>query len=116
VTENNNSIASDILERVSDIGIKQISLSTNDASLSELLKSAREKVAALHLELVWNLPVPYSAMHPVAMEAVDAEIEGAGRAWLYVEPDGDVLPAQGSTQVLGNLLRDPWEKIWKGIA
>ncbi len=32
---------------------------------------------------------------------------------LYVEPDGDVLPAQGiANQILGNLLRDPWEKIY----
>jgi hypothetical protein len=31
-----------------------------------------------------------------------------------VEPDGDVLPAQGMAgQVLGNLLRDPWETIYK---
>jgi MoaA/NifB/PqqE/SkfB family radical SAM enzyme len=32
---------------------------------------------------------------------------------LYVEPDGDVLPAQGINQVLGNFLNDAWEKIWK---
>ena len=40
-------------------------------------------------------------------------MKGAGTAWLYVEPDGDVLPAQGVNKVLGNLLTDPWEKIWK---
>ena len=38
--------------------------------------------------------------------------EGAGKGWLYVEPDGDVLPAQGINQVLGNIIRDPWELIW----
>jgi organic radical activating enzyme len=114
VTKDNSSRVVETLERISGIGVKQISLSANDASLSELLKSAREKAASLHLELVWNLPVPYSAMHPVALEVGDAQIEGAGRAWLYVEPDGDVLAAQGAPQVLGNLLRDPWEKIWKG--
>jgi hypothetical protein len=27
--------------------------------------------------------------------------------------DGDVLPAQGDNQVLGNILVDPWEKLWK---
>jgi len=38
---------------------------------------------------------------------------GAGRAWLYVEPDGDVLPAQGeANKVMGNMLSDPWEKIY----
>jgi MoaA/NifB/PqqE/SkfB family radical SAM enzyme len=38
--------------------------------------------------------------------------QGAGRAWLYVEPDGDVLPAQGINKILGNLVSDSWEKIW----
>ncbi len=38
---------------------------------------------------------------------------GAGHAWLYIEPDGDVLPAQGINQVLGNILKDPWETIWQ---
>ena len=38
--------------------------------------------------------------------------EGIGRGWLYVEPDGDVLPGQGINKVLGNFLKDDWEKIW----
>ena len=64
--------------------------------------------------LVWDLPVPYSAHNPVQLEVPAGELlEGAGRAWLYVEPDGDVRPAQDSETVLGNLLNDPWEKIWK---
>ena len=68
------------------------------------------------MRLVWDLPVPYSAFNPVAVElqqAHEAAPEGAGNAWLYVEPDGDVLPAQGVNKVLGNLLTDPWKKIWK---
>ena len=45
--------------------------------------------------------------------AGDERPDGAGNAWLYVEPDGDVLPEQGmADKVLGNLLRDPWEKIY----
>ena len=39
--------------------------------------------------------------------------EGAGRGWLYVEPDGDVLPSQGFNVVLGNILTDSWMEIWK---
>jgi MoaA/NifB/PqqE/SkfB family radical SAM enzyme len=40
--------------------------------------------------------------------------EGAGKAWLYVEPDGDVLPSQGNSEkILGNLLRDEWTKIMR---
>jgi MoaA/NifB/PqqE/SkfB family radical SAM enzyme len=58
--------------------------------------------------------VPYSEYNPVVYEsAEDAIPEGAGRAWLYVEPDGDVLPSQGnSSKVLGNLLQDDWKMIY----
>jgi MoaA/NifB/PqqE/SkfB family radical SAM enzyme len=43
-------------------------------------------------------------------------VEGGGRAWLYVEPDGDVLPTQGVDRVLGNVLRDSWADIWARVA
>ena len=60
--------------------------------------------------------MPYSLENPVAYETVDDQVPaGAGKAWLYVEPDGDVLPAQGlAGQVLGNFLKDPWERIRQG--
>lgn len=32
---------------------------------------------------------------------------------MYVEPDGDLLPAQGmADRVLGNLLRDDWTTLF----
>jgi MoaA/NifB/PqqE/SkfB family radical SAM enzyme len=49
----------------------------------------------------------------LAEQAEEPAPQGAGKAWMYVEPDGDVLPSQGINQVLGNFLIDPWEKIWK---
>ena len=82
--------------------------------LQEALQRVRDRAAELGLTLRWDLPVPYSAANPVSAEVVDDAVpEGAGKVWLYVEPDGDVLPAQGEAdKVLGNLLRDPWEKIY----
>ena len=102
------------LQRLADAGVPAVSISANTPELSERLHEARTRAAQLNLELVWNLPVPYSALNPVSLEIEENEVpEGAGRAWLYVEPDGDVLPAQGVNQVLGNILRDPWEQIWR---
>ena len=105
-----------LLEKIAREGASSISLSIMDKSLSNELGSAREKVAALGLKLVWDLPVPYSFFNPIYMELQQSgnQIpEGAGRAWLYVEPDGDVLPTQGVNHVLGNFLKDPFSKIWK---
>ena len=113
ITLENTDQVNNLLERMANMGVKAVSLSAANHSLRMALHSARDKAAHLGLRLVWDLPVPYSAMHPIAMETEeDAPPEGAGRAWLYVEPDGDVLPSQGINRVLGNFLRDPWEKIW----
>ncbi|MGD0006248.1 MAG: PqqD family peptide modification chaperone [Anaerolineaceae bacterium] len=103
-----------LLDRLSDMGVKEVSLSANDASFAETLHVLSAAAADRRMSLVWDLPVPYSHVHPVALEIAEHEKppSGAGRAWLYVEPDGDVLPTQGVTTVLGNLLTDPWEKIW----
>ena len=49
----------------------------------------------------------------VSRKEEDQIPSGAGKTWLYVEPDGDVLPAQGlADQILGNVLTDPWSKIY----
>ena len=101
------------LKRFSDLGVKSVSLSASSDQLSDVLLSARELTANLDLSLEWDVPVPYSPKNPFALEFSGRERPpGAGHAWLYVEPDGDVLPDQDINQVLGNLLTDPWEKIW----
>ncbi len=108
-----------ILERLADMGVMTISLSANNPVVGAELSALRQHAADLGLRLVWDLPVPYSARNPVALElaAEDQPLpEGAGNAWLYVEPDGDVLAAQGHPQVLGNLLTDPWDTIWSNPA
>ena len=103
-----------LLERLAEANNPAISLSAASPDLVPELQTARDLAAVLNMELVWNLPVPYSAQNPVSLELPDAETpQGAGRAWLYVEPDGDVLPGQGMEGVLGNFLTDGWEELWK---
>jgi len=103
-----------ILERLAKLEVKSLSLSTSDSSLKDDLAGLRQLAAELGLSVKFDLPVPYSADNPVAHEtAEDSVMDGAGKAWLYVEPDGDVLPTQGmADKILGNFLRDPWEKIY----
>ncbi|MCK5053278.1 MAG: radical SAM protein [Anaerolineales bacterium] len=103
----------DVLKELSRMGVKAVSLSVSEKTDQNVssLEHAREKAASLGLDLVWDLPVPYSESNPIAVE-VENVPQGAGRAWLYVEPDGDVLPTQGVNQILGNILRDPWNQVW----
>jgi MoaA/NifB/PqqE/SkfB family radical SAM enzyme len=114
VTPQNVEKAGETLERLAALGVKSLSLGASEPSLHEALHALHDKVAALGMTLRWDLPVPYSAENPVAHETLEDQVpSGAGKAWLYVEPDGDVLPTQGQADVvLGNFLRDPWEKIY----
>jgi Radical SAM superfamily len=114
VTPQNVQKAQSILEQLAGMGVKSLSLGASEASLHEALHGLHEKAMSLGLTLRWDLPVPYSAENPVAHETTEDGVpSGAGKAWLYVEPDGDVLPAQGEAdKILGNFLKDPWEKIY----
>jgi MoaA/NifB/PqqE/SkfB family radical SAM enzyme len=114
LSEKNEDQIEEVISRIANMGVHAISLSALSPEFTSSLDIYREKIAQQDLDLVWNLPVPYSAHNPISFETFNLEeIEGAGRAWLYVEPDGDVLTTQGSTTVLGNFLNDPWNVIWK---
>lgn len=114
ITPENVSGARAMMDRLHKAGVEAMSLSVSDPALHEQVSYLRDHAADINLRLVADLPVPYSSAHPVAIEtAFDSEPVGAGRAWMYVEPDGDVLPAQGmADQIRGNILRDTWEKIY----
>ena len=114
VTPQNVKKGRNILERLAKLEVKSLSLSASEASLHDALHALGNTAANLGLALKFDLPVPFSAENPVAHETVEDEVlSGAGKVWLYVEPDGDVLPAQGmADQILGNFLKDPWEKIY----
>ncbi len=111
----NISEAEQMLERLAKLNVTSLSLTSADASLSHTFDLLRDKAAALGLTLKFDLPVPYSSSNPVVYEAAELTVtEGAGKVWLYVEPDGDVLPTQGSSAtILGNLLRDEWKNIYR---
>jgi hypothetical protein len=111
VTKENRDSIPAALERLAALGVKSLSLGFTDSQLP--MTEFRQRAAELGLSLKFDLPVPYSEQNPVSLETAADEVPaGAGRAWLYVEPDGDVLPAQGMAEkARGNMLTDSWEKI-----
>jgi hypothetical protein len=103
------------LDRLAGLNVQSLSLTISDNSLHETYNTLCDKAAELGLTLKFDLPVPYSANHPVAFDAQEEDNipDGAGRVWLYVEPDGDVLPAQGKAdQIVGNFLRDELNEFY----
>jgi hypothetical protein len=117
ITEDNKESVDQIINRLASTGIAGLSLSINDHSLEEDLQNAQNLVYEQDLELIWDIPVPYSSLNPIHLELEaneeDRVITGEAKGWLYIEPDGDVLPSQGLNEVLGNLLSDSWDKIWE---
>jgi MoaA/NifB/PqqE/SkfB family radical SAM enzyme len=100
------------LEKLASLQPNAVSLSVSDLEMQPLLEQARDYCADLGMELVWELPVPYMHLNPVTLQVNEIRVmDGAGRAWLYIEPDGDVLPDQSINRVLGNALRDPFDQI-----
>ena len=115
ITSDDYELYEALLKRLTGMEVTSLSLSTSSTAYENTLKRVREEIEYRNITLVWDLPVPYSTMNPVSLE-LDREKEfvaGEGRAWLYVEPDGDVLPRQGKPVNLGNILTDPWDQIWE---
>lgn len=106
--------SAELLTELKKIGVTSLSLSIDSHEHRPLLREYQNRSAELGLSMVYDLPVPYSSNNPISIETEENEAkkEGAGRTWLYVEPDGDVLPGQGNKKVLGNFLTTPWEEIW----
>lgn len=115
ISKKNAKNVSAVIDKLASLSVPSISLSMDSAELAKDLKAAQQHAQQKGIKLVWDLPVPYSSNHPVAVELSENNeyLSGAGKAWLYVEPDGDVLPDQTDTRKLGNLLTDSWEDIWK---
>lgn len=119
VTPQNAAGVVDTVGYLAELGVPAVALSSplraasaeESGRLKAALQAAREAVYDHGLTLIWDLATPYSRINPIELEA-GLSPEQVVRQYLYIEPDGDVLPAQGYNIVLGNILRDPWEGIW----
>ncbi len=117
ITSRNQNRVIEIIQKLAEQNVKSISLSVEDPTLKHALQQAQELALANEMSIVWDLPVPYSELNPIGLElqleGQEEYFDGAGNAWLYIEPDGDVLPAQGKSTILGNFLTDEWTTIWQ---
>jgi len=113
IRESNIKNLDDYLSKLASIGVQNISISTPSKDFESNLVYASQKASEYGLTLIYDLPVPYSELNSVSLELEkdNSTLDGYGRSWLYVEPDGDVLPGQGILQSLGNFLTDSWINI-----
>lgn len=101
------------INRLNKMGVKHLSITIQYPELRTRMDEVANYAASQGLNLIWDIPVPYTSFNTFRMDVEDENIAaGAGTGWLYVEPDGDVLPGQGINRVLGNLLTNNWDEIW----
>lgn len=79
--------------------------------LAPALLAMRGRALELGLRMLWYTPTEYCRLSPLELELGPRRCN-AGEASICVEPNGDVLPCQSYYQPAGNLLVDPWERIW----
>ncbi len=79
--------------------------------LAPILIRIRDHADQLGMKFMWYTPTMYCRLSPVELE-IGAKRCNAGEYSMCVEPNGDVLPCQSYYVAAGNLLRDPWERIW----
>jgi radical SAM protein with 4Fe4S-binding SPASM domain len=79
--------------------------------LKTLLPKIKEKANLLGLKFLWYTPTQYCQFDPVQL-GLGVKSCTAAMINACVGPNGDVYPCQSYFESLGNILTEPWEKIW----
>ncbi len=67
------------------------------------------------VRLLWTPPVRFDRGRTLAAQVMAGPRAGADIS-IRVEPDGTVYPPRGPREACGNLLRQPWDVIWRHAA
>ena len=83
----------------------------------EVVQRLRARAAERGVQLIWYSPLPLCLFNTVA-EGLGNRGCAAADGLLHVDPAGDVLPCSSfdHRESLGNLLRDPFEAVWRSRA
>lgn len=91
---------------------KEVATGLEESQLPALLQLAIDKTNFHEQRLIWYTPTHYCHFDPMLL---DLGIKGCTAAYynMCVEPDGSVIPCQSYYEPVGNILDDPWKKIWE---
>ena len=80
--------------------------------LAPVLADVRDRAVRLGMRFLWYTPTEYCRLSPLELELGPRRCN-AGEYSICIEPNGDVLPCQSYYVAAGNILRDPWQRIWQ---
>jgi radical SAM protein with 4Fe4S-binding SPASM domain len=79
--------------------------------LADALSMLKRIADESRVKLIWYTPTPYHELNPVNYGLGIKQCTACSLN-MAIEPDGTVLPCQSYYEPLGNILTDPWDKIW----
>ncbi len=80
-------------------------------TLKKLLPKIISKAHKLGMKFMWYTPTQYCQLNPVNL-GLGVKSCTAARVNMCIGPIGEVYPCQSYFKEVGNILKDPWEKIW----
>ena len=88
-----------------------------DPGLSEeeilpIINGLQQEAEREEMRFTWYTPTQYCRLNPVENDLGVKQCT-AGKYNLAIEPDGTVIPCQSFFRPLGNILNDPFEKIYQ---
>lgn len=83
----------------------------SEKELLPMLNRLRQLAEQEEMKFIWYTPTQYCRLNPVEFDLGIKQCT-AGKYNLAIEPDGTVIPCQSFFRPLGNILNDPFEKIY----
>jgi radical SAM protein with 4Fe4S-binding SPASM domain len=125
ITGANQGTLETLVDFVADMGLKSMAFNSvirsgraaagdfgiETGRLRLLLEKLREKTAGRGLRLIWYSPTRYCELDPLDLQLGPKRCT-AGQYNVCIEPDGSVLPCQSYYESAGNILEEPWERIY----
>ena len=84
----------------------------SEAELLPIINRLQQRAGQEEMKFTWYTPTQYCRLNPVELDLGVKQCT-AGKYNLAVEPDGTVIPCQSFFRPLGNILNDPFEKIYQ---
>lgn len=126
ITKANSGRIEEIVPFLKNLGVKSFAVNSiikagksrhQDPGLSEeellpILNRLQQRAEQEEMKFTWYTPTQYCRLNPVELDLGVKQCT-AGKYNLAIEPDGTVIPCQSFFKPLGNILNDPFEKIYQ---
>jgi len=126
ITNANNGQIEEIVPFLESLGVRSFAVNSiikagksrhqdpglSEAELLPVIKRLQQRAGQEGMRLTWYTPTQYCRLNPVELDLGVKQCT-AGKYNLAVEPDGTVIPCQSFFHPLGNILNDPFEKIYQ---